>query len=63
MTIEQRAAKVRSKLLIKKPLTGGELANRIGFEKGQAISRAIGLLKQRGQIRVIPGRRPKYLAA
>lgn len=63
LTLQQRAIRVERKLLKQKPLTGGELAQRAGFTSGQAISRPLGLLKEAGLVKVIPGRKPRYLAS
>lgn len=63
LTLEERAYKIEGKLLKKKALTADELAARAGFTSGRSISRAISVLKQIGAITVIPGRKPKYLAA
>lgn len=67
MTIEQIANRVYPKALKRKGLTAGELAKRAGFSSGQAISAALGLLVEEGNLvrhGVHSGSsRPKYTQA
>jgi hypothetical protein len=65
MTISQIADRVYVKALKKKALTAGELAARAGFNSGRAISGALGLLVEEGNLQQIGihsgSTRPRYV--